>query len=133
MCENGPTSTTTTSVRRAQPLSLSLALLTLLTEREGMCESQFTRVQISGQTKKGFQIPGNKEQQHLRANPPLRPPVSLHRVRHIHATSFQNKGFLPRRHISLSLSLSITLLPSLPLSLVLSSQSLVHIHRLVGG
>ena len=71
MCENGPTSTTTTSVRRAQPLSLSLALLTLLTEREGMCESQFTRVQISGQTKKGFQIPGNKEQQHLRANPPL--------------------------------------------------------------
>ena len=51
-------------------LSLSLALLTLLTEREGMCESQFTRVQISGQTKKGFQIPGNKEQQHLRASPP---------------------------------------------------------------
>ena len=39
--------------------------------------------------------------------PPLRPPVSLHRVRHIHATSFQNKGFLPRRHISLSLSLSL--------------------------
>ena len=91
-------------------LSLSLALLTLLTEREGMCESQFTRVQISGQTKKGFQIPGNKEQQHLRANPPpsVRPYLYIESdtyTRH----HFKIKGsYLDATSLSLSLSLSLS-------------------------